>query len=79
LITINGQNVYGKNTRLYLNPVTSYSKQWYQESYISGKKLSKADPRLYNYLRFTASDSNGKFSFFEIPSWKILSNWDSKM
>ncbi len=70
MITINGQRVHGKNTRLYLNPVTSYSKQWYQESYIGGKKLSKADARLYNYLRFTTSDADGKFSFFEIPAGK---------
>ena len=68
IITPNGQRVVGRNTRLYLNPVTSYSRQWYQQSYLGGKKLSKADPRLYNYLRFTASDSSGNFSFFGIPS-----------
>jgi hypothetical protein len=68
VISINGQKVFGKNTRLYLNPVTSYSKQWYNESYIGKKKLSKADSRLYNYLRFTTSDSRGQFSFFGVPS-----------
>lgn len=60
--------VYGKNTRLYLNPVTSYSKQWYNESYISGYKMEKADSRLFNYLRFTASDSAGNFAFHGVPS-----------
>lgn len=63
-----GGKAYGKNTRLYLNPVTSYSKQWYDESYIQGYKLSKADSRLYNYLKFTTSDGSGKFAFFGIPS-----------
>lgn len=62
-----GKKIYGKNTRLYLNPVTSYSKQWYDESYIQGYKLSKADSRLYNYLKFTTSDGTGKFAFFGIP------------
>ncbi len=68
IIAPNGQKVVGKNTRLYLNPVTSYSRQWYQESYLGGKKLAKADPRLYNYLRFTASDGNGNFAFFGVPA-----------
>jgi hypothetical protein len=63
-----GAKVYGKNTRLYLNPVTSYSRQWYNESYIKGYKLSKADARLYNYLKFTTSDGAGKFAFYGIPS-----------
>ena len=64
----NGKKVFGKSTRLYLNPVTSYSTQWYEESYISGYKLQKEDGRLYNYLRITASDSEGKFAFHGVPS-----------
>ena len=62
------RRVAGKSTRLYLNPVTSYSEQWYEESYIGGYKMQKADPRLFNYLRFTASDKNGKFAFYGVPS-----------
>jgi len=58
----------GKATRLYLNPITSYSKQWYNESYLGGYKMQKADNRLFNYLRFTASDNEGKFSFYGVPS-----------
>jgi len=70
-IYINGtydNRVPGANTRLYLNPVTSYSKQWYHESYLGGYKMQKADARLFNYLRFTAADSNGKFAFYGVPS-----------
>ncbi|SHO80498.1 hypothetical protein MNB_SV-15-1366 [hydrothermal vent metagenome] len=63
-----GKKIFAKNTRLYLNPVTSYSKQWYNESYIKGYKLTKADVRLYNYLRFTTSDANGKFAFYGVPN-----------
>jgi hypothetical protein len=63
-----GDKIYGKNTRLYLNPVTSYSKQWYEQSYLGGYKLTKADKRLYNYLKFTTSDANGNFSFYGIAS-----------
>ena len=70
LTDASGNKIYGKQTRLYLNPVTSYSKQWYNESYLGGKKLDKADPRLFNYLKFTTSDANGKFAFYGVPSGK---------
>jgi len=60
--------VKGQKVKLYLNPVTSYSEQWYQESYLGGYKMSKSDPRLYNYLKFTMSNADGKFNFFGVPS-----------
>ncbi len=63
-----GKKVLGAGTRLYLNPATSYSDQWYHESYIGGYKMEKADSRLFNYLRFTASNSDGKFAFYGVPS-----------
>ncbi|CAA6827051.1 MAG: Unknown protein [uncultured Sulfurovum sp.] len=62
------RRVLGSNTRLYLNPVTSYSKQWYSQSYIGGYKMEKADSRLYNYLRFTASNNQGEFAFYGVPN-----------
>jgi hypothetical protein len=61
------EKVMGKKVKLYLNPVTSYSEQWYQESYLGGYKLSKSDPRLFNYLKFTMSGTDGKFDFFGVP------------
>jgi len=70
LVTATGEKIYGKQTRLYLNPVTSYSKQWYEQSYLGGKKMAKADPRLFNYLKFTTSDANGNFAFYGVPAGK---------
>jgi len=63
-----GKHIVGSGTRLYLNPLTSYSKQWYEESYLGGHEMKKADARLFNYLKFTASDSNGAFEFYGVPS-----------
>ena len=63
-----GRKIPGASARLYLNPITSYSQQWYEESYVNGNKMQEADPRLFNYLRFTASDKNGKYSFYGVPS-----------
>ena len=63
-----GKKIYGKNTKLYLNPITSYSKQWYQESYVKGQKMSKADSKLFNYVKFTASGDDGRFAFYGVAS-----------
>ena len=60
--------VVGAGTRLYLNPVTSYTEQWYEESYLGGHKMEKADARLFNYLKFTAADSSGNFAFYGVPN-----------
>ena len=30
--------------------------------------MEKADSRLFNYLRFTAANSDGKFAFYGVPS-----------
>jgi len=65
-----GTRVLGGGTRLYLNPMTSYSNQWYKVSYIGGKKMQKADARLFNYLRFTAAERDGSFAFYGVPSGK---------
>lgn len=63
-----GKKIYGQQTKLYLNPVTSYSREWYSQSYIGGRSMEKADKRLFNYLKFTQSNSKGQFAFFGIPS-----------
>ena len=63
-----GTSIYGSQTRLYLNPVTSYSNQWYRESYLGGHKMEKSDGKLFNYLKFTASNSNGQFAFYGVPA-----------
>jgi len=63
-----GDKVVGAGTRLYLNPVTSYSNQWYNDSYVGGNKMEKADSRLFNYLKFTAADAKGAFAFYGVPA-----------
>jgi hypothetical protein len=30
--------------------------------------MAKADKRLFNYLKFTASNAQGKFAFYGVPS-----------
>lgn len=70
LQTKNGRRVVGSNARLYLNPYTSYSKQWFNENYMSGNKMNSADDRLYQYLRFATANDDGNFIFKNIPKGK---------
>jgi len=63
-----GRQVVGANTRLYLNPVTSYSTQWYEEGYLGGHKMEKADIRLYNHLPFTTANASGEFAFYGVAN-----------
>jgi len=57
----------GKHYRMYLNPITSYSEEWYQTSFIEGNKLSPANQRLFEYLRFSTSTKKGVFNFYGVP------------
>jgi len=46
-----------------LNPVTSYSQQWYQVAYLNGRPLTGPDPRYLRYIRKTIADADGRFTF----------------
>ena len=65
---LTADDIVKSKVKLWLNPVTSYSNQWYNEVYLGGNKLTKTDKRLFNYLKFTYSSSDGSFNFFGVPS-----------
>lgn len=51
-----------------LNPVTSYSKQWYNVSYLGGRALTEPDPRYAQHIRKTVADGDGRFTFSNVPA-----------
>ena len=59
---------YGAGNETYLNPVTSYSTEWYTVGVIGGRSLTKANPKVLAYNRATRADSEGRFCFENIPS-----------
>lgn len=63
-----GGFVVAKNAKIYLNPVTSYSEQWYNETVLNGNKVTPADKRIFAYLKYTVSDNSGKYGFYQLPS-----------
>ncbi|HVP56691.1 MAG TPA: hypothetical protein VMU02_01230 [bacterium] len=51
-----------------LNPVTSYSNQWYEVAYIQHKPIAKADSTLSKYVLRQTADGDGHFTFRDVPA-----------
>ncbi len=51
-----------------LNPVTSYSMEWYEKAYLPGRPMVPADPRLSKYIMTQIVDADGRFTFKNVPS-----------
>ena len=53
----------GGGSEVTLEPVTSYSDQWYEIAYLNNRSLTKPDPRYRNYVIKSKADDEGNFSF----------------
>tara|TARA_R110001583_G_scaffold39090_2_gene125632 strand:- start:142 stop:666 length:525 start_codon:yes stop_codon:yes gene_type:complete len=71
LKTVGGDIKYAAGNTVYLNPVTSYSKEWFQKQYVQGIRLVDADPRIHEYAIQAVADGQGKFEFINVPSGKF--------
>ena len=46
-----------------LNPVTTYSIEWYEKSYLLAHRIVPADPRMRTYVTKQVADGSGRFTF----------------
>lgn len=51
-----------------LNPVTTYSQQWYDVSYVGGRDLKEGDPRQQPFIHRKVADAEGRFTFTDVPA-----------
>src|SRR5687768_1693847 len=58
----------GAGEMVLLNPVTSYSTEWYERCIGSGESLEPADERVKPYSRQVIVDSKGSFRFDKLPA-----------
>ncbi|PVZ19954.1 MULTISPECIES: hypothetical protein [unclassified Pseudomonas] len=65
--TIGGDVKYGAGSEVTLNPMTSYSQQWYRYTYELRQPLQPGDPRQEAYVIRTQADGNGNFRFTDVP------------
>jgi hypothetical protein len=58
-----GETKYGAGSAIYLNPVTTYSTEWFEVGILQGKHLSEADSRVWRFHREATADEMGRFKF----------------
>lgn len=68
--TVGGDVKFGAGSDVYMLPVTSYTTQWYVESYLGGKALQEPDPRAKQGQLVTQADGTGAFTFTDVPPGK---------
>jgi hypothetical protein len=82
-LTTPGGNVKkAMGNKVYLNPVTTYSTEWFQREVLGGQLTAEGDPRAAPYLHEAVVASDGKFEFENLPagdyyiacpiSWEVL-------
>ncbi|MFI4910234.1 MAG: hypothetical protein ACIAQZ_01060 [Sedimentisphaeraceae bacterium JB056] len=52
---------------VFLNPITSYSKQWYNVAYKEKKPMTEPDPLYSDYIYTKVADADGRFTFKDVP------------
>lgn len=56
----------GAQSEITLEPVTSYSTQWFEASYLGNRTLAAPDQRYNQYVRKTKADQEGNFTFEQV-------------
>ena len=57
-----------KNALVFVNPVTSYSTEWYGRHWVGNELLALPDKKAWNYQRRTESQPKGDFVLAELPA-----------
>jgi len=61
--TRGGDVKYGAGCNVVMNPVTSYSREWWARAVRVGDRLAAPDPRILAYTHQTTADGEGRFTF----------------
>lgn len=63
-----GSVAHGAGATVHLNPVTSYSTEWYQKAVVTSSAITDPDPRAAKYRREAIADADGRFVFHGVPA-----------
>lgn len=66
--TRGGDVKYGAGETVTLNPVTTYSTEWWTVAVQRGVSMSEPDPRTSAYNRVATADGQGRFEFKGLPA-----------
>jgi len=74
-----GRTEPAQGSQVSLNPVTSYSTEWWNRTVVGGLNLRSADEREQKYLRTTTTDADGRFAFRRLsPGRYKLQAWSER-
>ena len=68
VVSIEGTSYIGSGSSITLVPVTAYTQEMVDRELGNGALLVSADRRLKQYVRKTRADSNGNFTFQQVPA-----------
>jgi len=63
-----GDVKFGAGETVNLNPVTSYSTEWFERAVLAGEALETPDERAAPYRRSCIADGSGQFRFEQLPA-----------
>jgi hypothetical protein len=63
-----GEVRYGAGSEVYLDPVTSYSTEWWTRAVVGGRHLEPADAKALAYRKTSVADGEGRFVFPDLPA-----------
>jgi len=66
--TRSGDVKYGAGCTVTLNPVTSYSTEWFDRAVLNQEWIEDGDARAGAYARTTLADGEGRFRFDRLPA-----------
>jgi hypothetical protein len=68
LKTRRGDVKFGAGDEIILNPVTTYSTEWWTKAIVGGKTLGPGDDRAKGHTRTAVADGEGRFRFDSLPA-----------
>lgn len=70
--TVGGDVKFGAGSEISINPITSYSEQWFDAAHRQLVPLDPGDPRQDQYIMITQADGSGNFKFTGVPPGKYF-------
>lgn len=70
LKTVGGDVKVAAGSTVTLDPVTSYSRHWWQQAgkYYARRNVIPPDPRFREFRKTTVADAEGRFKFRKLPA-----------
>lgn len=66
--TRGGEVKFGAGNTVVMNPVTSYSDEWWARAVRVGEHLEDPDPRIISFSSQATADGEGRFKFERLPA-----------